>query len=83
MARGESFRSLEKGANRTKRLKITTYVPSFEVMNDDMTTIQKVIARKTTGNKAKCADILTAANTPRDAKTTCNDLHEQFGWWWW
>merc|ERR1719407_348411 len=33
---GNSFRSLEKGATSTKRLKTTTYVPSFDTTGYDM-----------------------------------------------
>jgi len=58
---GESFRSLEKGATSTKRLKTTTYVPSFDATGYDDQVIAKAIASKTKGNKAKYADLLSTA----------------------
>merc|ERR1712048_780602 len=59
---GNSFRSAEKGATSTKRLKTTTYVPSFDTAGYDMNTIQNAIKSRTNGNKAQYADILTPAN---------------------
>merc|ERR1711934_760893 len=56
---GESFRSAEKGATSTKRLKTTTYVPSFDVTGYNMNTIQNAIVRKTGGSKAKYKDLLS------------------------
>merc|ERR1711988_1065758 len=57
---GESFRSAEKGATSTKRLKTTTYVPSFDATGYNMNTIQNAIARKTGGSRAKYKDLLSA-----------------------
>merc|ERR1712032_1608016 len=56
---GESFRSAEKGATSTKRLKTTTYVPSFDVTGYNMNTIQNAIASRTGGSKAKYKDLLS------------------------
>merc|ERR550514_87943 len=56
---GESFRSAEKGATSTKRLKTTTYVPSFDVTGYNMNTIQNAIARRTVGSRAKYKDLLS------------------------
>lgn len=55
---GASFRSAEKGATSTKRLKTTTYVPSFNAAPYNDAVIAKAIASRTQGNKAKYADIL-------------------------
>jgi len=57
---GSSFRSAEKGATSTKRLKTTTYVPSFSTAgyNDDV--IRNAIKARTGGNKATYKDILKA-----------------------
>jgi hypothetical protein len=60
---GESFRSAEKGATSTKRLKTTTYVPSFDTAGYAMNTINNAIAQRTGGNKAKYKDLLSTANT--------------------
>merc|ERR1719194_364566 len=57
---GTSFRSAEKGATSTKRLKTTTYVPSFDATGYNMNTIQNAIARKTGGSRAKYKDLLSA-----------------------
>lgn len=56
---GNSFRSAEKGATSTKRLKTTTYVPSFATAGYNMNVIQNAIKARTRGNKAKYADVLT------------------------
>merc|ERR1719174_413021 len=56
---GESFRSAEKGATSTKRLKTTTYVPSFDAAGYNMNTIQNAIASRTGGSKAKYKDLLS------------------------
>jgi hypothetical protein len=56
---GESFRSAEKGATSTKRLKTTTYVPSFNTAGYSMNTINNAIAQRTGGNKAKYKDLLS------------------------
>jgi hypothetical protein len=56
---GTSFRSLEKGATSTKRLKTTTYVPSFDAAGYNMNTIQNAIASRTGGSKAKYKDLLS------------------------
>lgn len=56
---GNSFRSLEKGATSTKRLKTTTYVPSFDVQGYDMNVIQKAIDSRTKGSKAVYADLVS------------------------
>jgi len=56
---GVSFRSAEKGATSTKRLKTTTYVPSFSTAGYNDAVIANAIKSRTRGNKAKYADILT------------------------
>merc|ERR1719174_3169246 len=56
---GTSFRSAEKGATSTKRLKTTTYVPSFDVSGYNMNTIQNAIASRTGGTKAIYRDLLS------------------------
>jgi len=65
---GSSFRSAEKGATSTRRLKTTTYVPSFNVAGYSMNTIQNAIQSRTGGNKAKYADLLTQPNTKTGAQ---------------
>jgi len=57
---GESFRSAEKGATSTKRLKTTTYVPSFDTQGVDMVVVHRAIEQRTGGNRAKYADLLSA-----------------------
>jgi len=59
---GVAFRAEEKGATSTKRLKTTTYVPSFAVANYNTDVIAKAIEQRTGGNKNAYKDILTAAN---------------------
>merc|ERR1719321_2314795 len=66
---GESFRSAEKGATSTKRLKTTTYVPSFDATGYNMNTIQNAIARKTGGSRAKYKDC-SAPRNPTLASNT-------------
>lgn len=56
---GNSFRSAEKGATSTKRLKTTTYVPSFDTQGYDMNVIQNAINQRTQGRQAKYADLLS------------------------
>merc|ERR1719321_2596094 len=56
---GNSFRSAEKGATSTKRLKTTTYVPSFDATGYNKAIIQNAIKSRTGGNKAKYADLLS------------------------
>lgn len=51
--------SLEKGATSTKRLKTTTYVPSFDATGYNQNVIANAIASRTKGNKAKYADLLS------------------------
>jgi len=68
---GESFRSAEKGATSTKRLKTTTYVPSFNTAGYNQNVIANAIKSRTRGNKAQYADILTPAN----AKTGQSYIH--------
>jgi len=58
-ALGNSFRSAEKGATSTKRLKTTTYVPSFDATGYNQAIIQNAIKSRTGGNKAKYADLLS------------------------
>jgi len=55
----DTFRGTEKGATSSKRLKTTTYVPSFNVAGYDMNIIQNAIDSETGGNKASYKDILT------------------------
>lgn len=57
---GTSFRSAEKGATSTKRLKTTTYVPSFDATGYNKQTIQNAINSRTGGSKAKYKDLLSA-----------------------
>jgi len=57
---GNSFRSAEKGATSTKRLKTTTYVPSFDTAGYNMAVVQNAINQRTQGTKAKYADLLSA-----------------------
>lgn len=54
---GNSFRAAEKGATSTKRLKTTTYVPSFNVAGYDTATIQNVV-----NQNAKYKTLLTTKN---------------------
>merc|ERR1711907_281399 len=63
-ALGQAFRSVEKGSTSTKRLKTTTYVPSFEVTaaNYNMNTINRAIQKRTGGNKNAYKDTLTSVN---------------------
>jgi hypothetical protein len=56
---GQSFRSAEKGATSTKRLKTTTYVPSFNAAGYQANIIANAIEDKTGGNKAKYKDLLS------------------------
>ena len=56
---GTSFRSAEKGATSTKRLKTTTYVPSFDVTGYNKNTIANAIQSRTGGSKAKYKDLLS------------------------
>jgi len=58
----EAFRSQEKGATSSKRLKTTTYVPSFNVAGLDLNRIQQAVDRETDGNKAAYADVLSPVN---------------------
>lgn len=62
---GTSFRAEEKGATSTKRLKTTTYVPSFNTKGYDMATIQAVIA-KSAGNNGEYADLLSTPKPTGD-----------------
>jgi len=57
-----AFRTEVKGGTSAKRLKTTTYVPSFNTDGYNMNVIENAIAGKTKGNKAAYKDILTAPN---------------------
>ena len=81
---GVTFRSAAKGATSTKRLKTTTYVPSFEVANYDKNVINNAIQQRTGGNKNAYKDILTAANPTTNKEyimiytTTLNQMLPDF-----
>merc|ERR1712226_486223 len=55
---GDTFRGLEKGATSTKRLKTTTYVPSFSTANYNLNTIKNTIS-KNAGRNNQFADLLS------------------------
>merc|ERR1712076_326901 len=55
---GDTFRGVEKGATSTKRLKTTTYVPSFSTANYNLATIKQVIS-KNAGKNNQFADLLS------------------------
>merc|ERR1712151_300220 len=54
----DTFRGVEKGATSTKRLKTTTYVPSFSTAGYDLATIKQVIS-KNAGKNNQFADLLS------------------------
>ena len=55
-----AFRAAEKGATSNKRLKTTTYVPSFSTANYDLDVIQATIKNYIGDGVAKYADVLSA-----------------------
>merc|ERR1712176_595704 len=55
---GDTFRGTEKGATSTKRLKTTTYVPSFSTANYNLATIKQVV-NQNAGKNNQYADLLS------------------------
>lgn len=71
----QSFRAQEKGATSTKRLKTTTYVPSFKVNAEDVEFVKNLIAQQ---DENKYERLLSQKSTGdhyiQIYQTTMNDL---------